>query len=354
MHWYDWIYGSIVKFGPAGGAVWFKQGPLSANSPLDYEGWRGLCTGGRPSVAGLRTTGGSLTAKIARKPATLHFPWPSTMKASAVKTISFRMKNASSGARATLGWHIVGERYGTPASRQSVEIKPNSDFTEYTFNVAKHKDWTGHLYNFSLVPTDAARGSFSIDWVRVNDEGAPGSQAWYFNAEDSAETKLPATMEKVKVSAYYCPKGAELQGALWMRPGFGHVGQCGNNDHCHCAGTDFDLDNFGRVFAPDTGRFRVGVLDANGNEMLSFGGYGNQDHCGPDSYVVDPASKLLRPRKPGDPKGLKSPFAKPEIAFGWIIGLAVTDRYAYVDDLINKRILRVRLSYAVTETVRVP
>ena len=42
------------------------------------------------------------------------------------------------------------------------------------------------------------------------------------------------------------------------------------------------------------------------------------------------------------------------IAFAWIIGLAVSDRYAYVDDVVNKRILRVKLDYATTETVALP
>ncbi len=49
--------------------------------------------------------------------------------------------------------------------------------------------------------------------------------------------------------------------------------------------------------APDTGRFRIGVLDATGNDILSFGSYGNQDNCGPDSYVMDPVGKFLRLRR---------------------------------------------------------
>jgi hypothetical protein len=108
-------------------------------------------------------------------------------------------------------------------------------------------------------------------------------------------------------------------------------------------------DDFGRVFAPDTGRFRVAVLDSNGNEIANFGACGNQDCCGPESYVLDPREKVLRPRRADDPKELVSPFAKPEIAFGWIVGLAVTDRNAYIDDVINKRVLRVRLEYAVEQ-----
>jgi hypothetical protein len=169
---------------------------------------------------------------------------------------------------------------------------------------------------------------------------------------------LPDSAARQKIGVNLRGDGHEVQGALWLRGGFSHVGGValcsGGTNHCHCTGSDFDVDDFGRVFAPDTGRFRVGVLDTNGNEILSFGAYGNQDFCGPESCVLDPASKLLRPRKPEDPQDLVSPFAEPELAFGWIVGLAVTDRYAYVDDVINKRILRVRLDYAATETVPAP
>ena len=70
--------------------------------------------------------------------------------------------------------------------------------------------------------------------------------------------------------------------------------------------------------------------------------------------VLDSAGKFLRPRKADDPKDAISPFAKPEIAFAWIIGLAVTDKYAYVDDVVNKRVLRVKLGYAAEETAAVP
>ena len=175
---------------------------------------------------------------------------------------------------------------------------------------------------------------------------------WNFNAGESAETKLPADLQKEKIRG----AGVEgtMQGAQWFRQGFSAISSCKGGSGCHCNGTDFDMDDFGRVFAPDTGRFRVGVLDTNGNEILSFGAYGNQDFCGPESYVVDPATKLLRPRKADDPRDLVSPFAKPELAFGWIVGLAVTDKYAYVDDVINKRILRVRLDYAAAETIPAP
>lgn len=70
--------------------------------------------------------------------------------------------------------------------------------------------------------------------------------------------------------------------------------------------------------------------------------------------MIDPAGRFLRPRKADDPKDLVSPFAKPEMAFNWFTGMAVTDRYLYVADGNNRRVLRGKLDYAVTETAAAP
>jgi hypothetical protein len=344
-HWYNWIYGSVIKFGPEGGAIWYAD---NSASPLTYEGWR---VTGENSVSNLRTTGGSLRGDISKKPAEVSLP-AGGIDAATQSRIVMRLKNDSDGAQAVLSYHVVGEAYGTPARKKAIPIKPNSDFTEYAFEMGDEKEWKGTLHTLSLVPTDGAKGSFSLDWVEI--PGGKSPRIWNFELEDSKETKLPATLKKEEVAAYTKPRGNMLQGALWWRSGFSHVGKTQGNDTCHCTGSDFDMDDFGRVFVPDNGRFRIGVLDANGNEILSFGGYGNQDFRGPESQVVDPVTKLLRPRKADDPQGLKSPFAVPEIALGWVVGLAVTDRYAYVDDVLNKRMLRVKLDYAASETVAVP
>jgi hypothetical protein len=94
----------------------------------------------------------------------------------------------------------------------------------------------------------------------------------------------------------------------------------------------------------------VGVLDTAGNEIVHFGGYGNAESSGPDSPVIDPQTKQVRPRKADDPKDLKSPFAEPEIAFSWLVGVGATDKYAYMGDSLNRRLLRAKLIYAAEET----
>ncbi len=71
------------------------------------------------------------------------------------------------------------------------------------------------------------------------------------------------------------------------------------------------------------GRFRVGVLDTNGNPICQFGLYGNGD-------TAD------------------------QIAFSWLIGVAATDRHAYMGDSLNRRLLRAKLTYAAEEACPVP
>ena len=161
---------------------------------------------------------------------------------------------------------------------------------------------------------------------------------------------LPDSTKKIRIEGTNNRKNNEsyVQGAEWLVPGVSYVedlGDWGGGGRCHCVGCDFDVDDFGRTFAPDNGRFRVTVLDTSGNVIMHFGAYGNQDYWGPDSYVMDPSTQLLRPRKSDDPKDLKSPFAEPEIAFNRVVGLAVTEQHVYVADYKNRRVLRCKLSY---------
>jgi hypothetical protein len=148
-------------------------------------------------------------------------------------------------------------------------------------------------------------------------------------------------------NAYYT---AKVTGAEWVHFGISHLPLF----YCNCENTRFDVDPFGRVWYPDLGRYRVGVLDTNGNPITTFGSYGNAESCGPDSPVVDPKTGKVRARKADDPKDLVSPFAEPEIAFSYLIGVGATDKYAYMGDSLNRRLLRARLVYAAEETCTVP
>lgn len=124
-----------------------------------------------------------------------------------------------------------------------------------------------------------------------------------------------------------------VTGAKWITPGASNVPSwriAGTPDICLCESTRFDVDGYGRSFYPDAGRFRVGVLDTNGNHLGSFGSYGNQDSRGPKSAVPTPA-----------------------IALWWPQSVVVTDGYVFIGDRLNCRVVRVKLDYAATGTVAI-
>ena len=164
------------------------------------------------------------------------------------------------------------------------------------------------------------------------------------------EPKLDPSLKTVEVEygGEYI-RYVKVTGAEWIHPGMSHVGFFG----CNCENVTFEVDEFGRVFFPDPAQFRVCVIDTAGNALTKFGGYGDANCMGPESSVVDPKTNRVRARRPDDPKDLKSPFAEPEIAFSWLVGVGVTDRYAYLGDSLNQRLLRARLTYAAEETCEV-
>ena len=173
----------------------------------------------------------------------------------------------------------------------------------------------------------------------------------YFPSPFAGEAKLAPGLKTTEAEFWFGGqmRPAKVVGAEWVYPGIGHVGLFG----CNCENVTFDVDPFGRVFFPDPALYRVRVIDANGNAITQFGGYGNAESMGPDSPVVDPGTGRLRRRTAEDPKELKSPFAEPEIAFAWLVGVGVTDRFAYLGDGLNRRLLRARLVYAAEETCEI-
>jgi hypothetical protein len=245
--------------------------------------------------------------------------------------------------------HIIGPRVDARGDIYLAEaVKPPGEPYPEEFKAhvggRDNERWYNLMYG-SIIKFSPRGGA--IWWPVTWEAEAPGLVT-------PEKAGLPDALRKEKVGGCFWGKvleeGPVLQGAEWYRPGFAHV--C-LKPMCHCLATEFDVDDFGRVYYPDLLGFRVGVLDTNGNEILKFGGYGNQDCCGPDSYVPDPGEKYFRPRRRGDPAGLRSPFAGPEIAFAWIVGVAVTDRYVYVADEMNRRIVRGRLGYTAEATCQV-
>jgi hypothetical protein len=130
-------------------------------------------------------------------------------------------------------------------------------------------------------------------------------------------------------TAQYARKNVTLKNVIWTRR-LGYVGNHGHELGCHCETTRFDIDRYDRVFMPDPFRFRVCVLDSEGNELTSFGSYGNMDSRGP-----------------------ASPVPEPEIPFGWPLSVDWSNGKAYVADVVNRRIVAVKLDHAVEEVAEI-
>ena len=64
------------------------------------------------------------------------------------------------------------------------------------------------------------------------------------------------------------------------------------------------------------------MVDRNNNEITRIGRYGNMDSAGPNSAIPTP-----------------------EIAFAWPMNVSAGERYLYVSDVYNDRIVRTKLEY---------
>jgi len=142
--------------------------------------------------------------------------------------------------------------------------------------------------------------------------------------------------------AYDAPVG--IKGDLWQYFGVGPIPayKGGTYKHyafsgCSCEGMRFDVDGYGRTFAPDAARFRVVVLDTNGNEICFFGRYGNQD-----------SPSAVTPGPTGTGRARQAPTR--DVPLTWPAAVGVSDRAAYIGDLLSRRIVRVKLNYAAEAT----
>ncbi len=154
--------------------------------------------------------------------------------------------------------------------------------------------------------------------------GGPGSRP------PQKERKVPAGMKGIRMeirNRYPCGKQL-CEGAIKAYPGIGVMGG-GYGGGCRCRQPMFELDGWGRLFVPNATTYNVRVLDNAGNEILKFGHYGNVDSRG---------------------GGETSPVKKPAIPLGWPEAVGASYRAVYVADVLNRRIVRLKKTYAADAT----
>jgi sugar lactone lactonase YvrE len=128
------------------------------------------------------------------------------------------------------------------------------------------------------------------------------------------------------------PEGTVMgfEGVEATYPGLAPFSQWRCAGACVCTKPRFDVDGFGRLAMPNAITFSVTVLDNAGNRIAEFGHYGNFDAQG---------------------RGSAEP--KPAIPLGWPTNAAVAGDHIYVADVLNHRIVRVDLDFAVTQKLPV-
>lgn len=140
--------------------------------------------------------------------------------------------------------------------------------------------------------------------------------------------KLPPAGGEVKTKDWTVK---EVVGAVAQYPGCGPVSRWRAVGACACTKPRFDVDGFGRLYIPNGITFSVSVRDNADNEIVRFGGYGNYDCQGPASKEPAPA-----------------------IPLGWPVTAGASDKFIYVGDCLNHRVIRVDKQFAAQATVKVP
>ncbi len=101
----------------------------------------------------------------------------------------------------------------------------------------------------------------------------------------------------------------------------GKSGETGGG--CACEQTCNDIDSYDRIFVADALRFSVNVIDTAGNQIMRIGQFGNMDSRGPGS-----------------------PVPEPEVTFGYPSVVECAGDRILVADMVNRRVVCVRLEYA--------
>jgi hypothetical protein len=123
------------------------------------------------------------------------------------------------------------------------------------------------------------------------------------------------------------------ENAAWYFGGVGFMGKNSGNG-CACWNSRMAFDYLNRSFAPELERYSVAVLDSNGNLITRIGKYGNHDSSG---------AKSLKPVG-GD-----------EVTMVHGAYLAtMSDKFLYIADIANDRIVEVKLNYASNEYLSFP
>jgi hypothetical protein len=172
-------------------------------------------------------------------------------------------------------------------------------------------------------------GSLRVDLqgnLYLLQQGVPkGTPAAPGHEKDEAYRHAVGTIYK------FPPSGGEIEtqnynvvgvkGAVALYPGCGPVSRWNAVGACACTKPRFDVDDYGRLYVPNAITFSVSVRDNADNEIVRFGSYGNFDTTGA------------------------------ALPMGWPVAAGASDRFIYVGDALNHRIVRADKKFALEAVV---
>jgi len=269
------------------------------------------------------------------------------------KPAAFAATGKNTTTMTTTGKDVYG-RYGHGWSNKGIFVAPSGriyahnmfDWCKYFVNVwnaegqaEKH----GGPGDGLVGPTDAQGGGLCVDAagnVYVGLHGAPAGSA---AAADPRSTRGAVAKFGPDGGGYATlKKGEEAgeKGITWTGSSVGNFVRGALAAYpilapqpglgCACREARFDLDPWGRLYIPNGLDYYVRIVDNAGNEILTFGYYGNPDSRGP-----------------------KSALPEPEIPLGWancVSAAQVEKGRLYVADTMNRRVIRVDLRSAAEAT----
>jgi hypothetical protein len=171
-------------------------------------------------------------------------------------------------------------------------------------------DLKGNLYlgAFARGPDHQTPAGFETDWA--------------YDYGVGSVVRFPAGDSGTIVRTYSC--GNDVLGAVTGADKIYPQGLSPmSDDCCACRSPRFDVDPYGRLYIPNAVTGKVTIADNNGNTILDFGEYGNWDSKGPGSLV---------------------PTAG--VPMAWPTGAAASENFVYVTDMVNTRLVRVKMDYA--------
>ncbi len=272
------------------------------------------------------------------------------------KPVPFPATGKNTTTPTTAGKDVYG-RYGHGWSNKGLWVAPSGRiYVQHMFDWCKYHvsvwDANGQAEKHAgpadglVGPTDPQGGGLCVDAAGNLYVGLHGAPAGSAAAADKRLTKGAVVKFGPEGGGYVkLAQGEEAggKGVSWVRSQVGNFVKGALAAYtllapqvelgCVCKEARFDLDGWGRLYIPNALDYYVAVVDNAGNEILRFGHYANLDSAGPKSLVPEPA-----------------------IPLGWPIAVSagqVEKGRLYVADGMNRRVVQVKLSYALEEVCAV-